>query len=60
MADNTSKDSKSMVSNGTFCEKVVLGKGAKVLVSGNALGCVLHILEEAEDYVDEKDDRTEV
>ena len=44
----------------TSCERVVLGKGAKVLISESAQGTCPHIMEEeGEDQEDEKDDGRE-
>ena len=43
------------------CERVVLGKGAKVLISENGQEFVPHIMEEeAEDQEDEQDRQQEV
>ena len=43
-----------------FCERVVLGKGAKVLISGSAQGiCPPHREEEVDGQEDEQDDRRE-
>ena len=49
----------SMFNGLITCERVPLGKGAKVLICGSAQGILHYILEEAEDSVDEQDDGKE-
>ena len=60
LEDNCATEAMYKIFGARLCERVVLGKGAKVLISECAQGTCPHIMEEeSEDPENEQDDRKE-